>query len=389
MKFVMITHEFPPFYGGVGTYCVELAMALHKLGYCIEVWAPNYLANQDDIDRTMPFPVKRLQANGSLKIPSLLQMGRQIIRDHQQLMSRVILLPSVGAQIMMMVGRLFHVVPSYLTYNSVCIWHGSEIYKFESNKLLYIAAQMFFPYTKLLASASRFSGCNLKGSILCAVKERVITLPCACSSPAMRNGISIKPETNGRVRILTLARVHHRKGHREVIEALGKLDSETKNSIVYHIAGKSDHTDNGQYLQELIALSKKLGITLEYLGPVAPEKLAQAYANCEIYAMTSRTLKTSVEGFGITYLEAGLQSKPVIGYRTGGVAEAVKDGQTGILVDEGDIHTLSKELKKLIQDRNLRDRLGQAGRKHALTFSWENTAQKLVDHLKRQSTYHE
>ena len=387
MKFVLLTHEFPPFYGGVGTYCLELASALHRLGYFIEVWAPDYLEDQSEIDATMPFPVKRMHATGTLKIPSLLKMGKTIILEHQRLANKVLLLPSVGAQMMIMVGRMFHVIPSSLTYNAVCIWHGSEIYKFENHPLLYHSSQMFFPNIRLLASASKYSGRNIKGSILCGVKSKVITLPCACSGPALRNGISQQPDEEGRIRILTLARLHHRKGHREVIEALGKLDAQTKKKIVYQIAGKADKRDNGKYLNSLVDLSGRLRIPLEYLGPVPPDELAQTYANCEIYAMTSRTLKTSVEGFGITYLEAGLQSKPVIGYRTGGVNEAVKHEETGILVDEGDVDTLSKKLNNLIQSTELRERLGQAGREYALSFSWEATAQKLVDHLIKQPIY--
>jgi glycosyltransferase involved in cell wall biosynthesis len=90
--------------------------------------------------------------------------------------------------------------------------------------------------------------------------------------------------------------------------------------------------------------------------------------------MTSRSLPNSVEGFGIAFLEAGYHGKPVIGYRSGGEAEAVVTGATGWLVTEADVPAVADIITKLIVDPVLRKKIGEQGRQHARQFSWDRTA---------------
>jgi glycosyltransferase involved in cell wall biosynthesis len=102
--------------------------------------------------------------------------------------------------------------------------------------------------------------------------------------------------------------------------------------------------------------------------------------------MTSRTLPKSVEGFGITYLEAGFHGKPVVGYRSGGTAEAVVDGETGLLVEEGDVPALAKALQQLVTEPALRQRLGEGGRRHTGQFSWDTTARIAIEAALKKAT---
>ena len=95
--------------------------------------------------------------------------------------------------------------------------------------------------------------------------------------------------------------------------------------------------------------------------------------------MTSRSLPRSVEGFGIAYLEAGFHGKPVVGYRSGGAAEAIVDGETGLLVEEGNITALAGAFQRLVTHAALRQRLGEGGRRHATRFSWDATARIVME----------
>jgi glycosyltransferase involved in cell wall biosynthesis len=97
--------------------------------------------------------------------------------------------------------------------------------------------------------------------------------------------------------------------------------------------------------------------------------------------MASRSLPKSVEGFGIAYLEAGFHGKPVVGYRSGGASEAIVDGETGLLVNEGDLTALAAALQRLVTDLALRRKLGEAGRNHAASFSWDATARIVLSVL--------
>jgi phosphatidylinositol alpha-1,6-mannosyltransferase len=79
----------------------------------------------------------------------------------------------------------------------------------------------------------------------------------------------------------------------------------------------------------------------------------------------------SVEGFGIVYLEAAACEVPSVAGATGGVADAVVDGETGLLVDPLDEAALADALVRLLGDPALRERLGRQGRRRILEeFSW-------------------
>jgi glycosyltransferase involved in cell wall biosynthesis len=76
-------------------------------------------------------------------------------------------------------------------------------------------------------------------------------------------------------------------------------------------------------------------------------------------------------------LEAGACGLPVLAHDTGGVSDAVIDGETGLLVPPGDRQALSAALQRLLEDGELRGRLGGNGRRHARSFSWSQNAAQM------------
>ena len=108
---------------------------------------------------------------------------------------------------------------------------------------------------------------------------------------------------------------------------------------------------------------------------------AALYVACDVFVMPSRALnqRDGVEGFGIVFLEAGACAKPVVGGRSGGIADAVLDGVTGVLVNPTDIAELEGALIRLLRDPAEAQRLGMQGRKRAeaLAQSWEPTVRRI------------
>ena len=96
------------------------------------------------------------------------------------------------------------------------------------------------------------------------------------------------------------------------------------------------------------------------------------YRACDIFAMPARDIDGDYEGFGIVYLEAGLLGKAVLAGDCGGVSDAVIHGVTGLTVDGGDQKNIIATLEILLNDKKLRDKLGEQGMKrvHEL-FSWD------------------
>lgn len=180
--------------------------------------------------------------------------------------------------------------------------------------------------------------------------------------------------SNKRV-VLTLSRITERKGHDDVLRALPPV-LESFPDTVYVIAGTGGHQDR------LKALAHDLGLDdhVLFCGFVPGEELADHYNLCDLYVMASREIesKGDVEGFGITYLEAGACGKPVVACTSGGIADAVEHGVNGLLVPPGDTGSLAAAIISVLGDDDLAKRLGAAGRKRVEeTYNWRSIARQL------------
>jgi glycosyltransferase involved in cell wall biosynthesis len=87
---------------------------------------------------------------------------------------------------------------------------------------------------------------------------------------------------------------------------------------------------------------------------------------------------SSVEGWGLTVIEANACKTPVIASDVPGLRDAIKDGETGMLYPYGEIDTLAEKMIRLAQDGSLRERLGNAAYKWAGTFDWQQVALRTV-----------
>jgi phosphatidylinositol alpha-1,6-mannosyltransferase len=108
---------------------------------------------------------------------------------------------------------------------------------------------------------------------------------------------------------------------------------------------------------------------------VPAERLPSYYAAADCFVHPNRVDGSDVEGFGIVFLEAAASGLAVIGGSSGGAAEAVADGETGILVSGTDVDELCRALLALIRDPERRRAMGAVGRARAAgTFTWERAA---------------
>ncbi len=155
------------------------------------------------------------------------------------------------------------------------------------------------------------------------------------------------------------------------------LPNEQKSRLVYQLAG----VGHDSYRRQIAVTCRAGGVRCEFLGDVDDDALPGLYAGATIYAQASRTLPRSVEGFGISLLEAGFFGCPIAAFRSGGIAEAVADGKSATLVAEGDVAGLSRSISKLLDDPALRLDYGEAGRQFARQFSWAASARTFCDYL--------
>jgi glycosyltransferase involved in cell wall biosynthesis len=117
------------------------------------------------------------------------------------------------------------------------------------------------------------------------------------------------------------------------------------------------------------------------LGPIDEETKRDLLAASQLFVMPSRS-----ESFGIVYLEAWLAGLPVIGAAAGAVADVIREGEDGFLVPFGDEGVLAERIGRLLNDRDLAERLGRAGRQKVLEqFSWDHVYRRFSQVYERPS----
>ena len=174
--------------------------------------------------------------------------------------------------------------------------------------------------------------------------------------------------------ILTVARLEWHKGIDTVIKALPAVRAAHPGTR-YVVAGVGDR---GPHLEQL-ARDMGLADAVRFLGAVPDADLPALYNAADLYVGASRLHDLLAEGFGISLVEASACGLAVVGGRSGGVPDAVRDGETGILVNPDDPQAVAAGINQLLGDDDLRKRLGAAGRKAVETFyNWDRVARDLI-----------
>jgi len=237
----------------------------------------------------------------------------------------------------------------------------------------------------LLKIISQGAAMNLANSTFTANAVREIGGPTAKIGVVVpgftpHNLLPVEPEQRMRLRasfggtpvILTIGRLQQRKGQDMVIRALPEL-IERWPTIRYVIVGAAQG-GTANFEHTLRELASELGVNdhVIFVGEAVHADLASYYAACDVFIMANRLIPPGdVEGFGIVFLEAGFMGKPVIGGNSGGVPDAVQDGQTGLLVDGNTPHDIAQKLLMILDNPELASQMGKQGQQFALRMTSE------------------
>jgi len=186
------------------------------------------------------------------------------------------------------------------------------------------------------------------------------------SAVRRRYGLSDRPV------IVCVSRLVPRKGQDALIRALPAVRRRCPDAALLIVGG-------GPYGKTLRRLAGDLPVI--FTGSVPWPELPAHYAAGDVYAMPCRTRRggLDVEGFGIVFLEASATGLPVVAGDSGGSPDAVRDGETGYLVDGRDLDALADRLVKLLTDRDLARRLGAAGRAWVEErWRWDTQADRMA-----------
>jgi len=174
--------------------------------------------------------------------------------------------------------------------------------------------------------------------------------------------------------LLTVARLEWHKGIDTVIKALPAVRAAHPGAR-YAVAGVGERRP---HFERLVA-ELGLGDAVRFLGAVPDADLPALYNAADLYVGASRRHELLVEGFGISLVEASACGLAVVGGRSGGVPDAVRDGETGLLVDPDDPLAVAAGINRLLDDPELRRRFGAAGRRAVETYyNWDRVAADLI-----------
>ena len=212
-----------------------------------------------------------------------------------------------------------------------------------------------------------------------ATPDRVRVVPLGADHEFFRPGLDTR-EVRARYGLgegrwlLSVARLSRHKGIDTALQALARLRTRYPD-LHYAVVG------TGEEQAALAAEAVELGVAdrVRFLTGVPDRDLPALYNTAEVYLGVSRLMEQRVEGFGISLAEASACGIPVVAGRSGGIPAAVRDGETGVLVDAESAAAVSEALSRLLDDPTLRARLGAAGRRAVEShYNWDRVTRDLV-----------
>ena len=178
---------------------------------------------------------------------------------------------------------------------------------------------------------------------------------------------------NASPKLITISRLDGRKSHHNVMMTVKNLLPKYP-SLKYVSIGDGDEGNN------LLRLRKTLGLekSVEFIFKSTEQEKVALLEQSNIFVMPSVIYKKSVEGFGITYIEAASYGKPSIGGIYGGEGDAIKSGQTGYLCNGNDLNAIYDTLLKTLANDHYLE-LGANALEFSKDFSWEKIIKKYIN----------
>ena len=177
---------------------------------------------------------------------------------------------------------------------------------------------------------------------------------------------------NASPKLITVSRLDGRKSHNNVLMTIKNLLPKFPN-LKYWSVGDGDEGNNLLKLRKYLKLENNVELIFK---STEQEKVA-LIEQSDVFVMPSVIYKKSVEGFGITYIEAASYGKPSIGGIYGGEGDAIKSGQTGYLCNGNDLSAIYNTLIKILSNDHYKE-LGINALEFSKQFSWEKIIKKYI-----------
>jgi glycosyltransferase involved in cell wall biosynthesis len=365
----MVNSYFPPWRGGAETYVHELSKALAERGHDVTV-----LCTSDPIEPGTYYVdgvrVRRLRRLTRL-YGTPIQAG--LLGELHDCNTDIFHanFPSPYLSFTVALASFFRKIPAVLTWhNDLPPVTSAARVLIETHNRLILPAYMR-KYRQVIATSETY---RKKSPILSSLGSRVRVINNGVDCQRFRPGvdpsaIEARYGFTGRFVVLfvgALTKWHGYKGLDILLEAL-RISVKSSRNVLLLVVG------DGDLKPQYESLSHKLGVAnhVVFAGNPSDAELPEFYAASNLLALPSKDMS---EGFGLTLLEANASGRPCIASNTGGIPEIIRDGYNGRLVPPSNPEALAQGILNLAKDVKAIRRMGENGRKVALTHDWKVVA---------------
>ncbi|MDI6701689.1 glycosyltransferase family 4 protein [Methanothermobacter wolfeii] len=369
MKILTVTPYFPPRAGGVEHYSYHISKNLLSRGHDVSVitYGDKYI--EEDLEGINVLRIRnRVSLSNTPLDPGLLSSISEILRrENFDLINAHTPVPFYADMAAIASRRMK--IPFVLTYHNDVIkdsWPLRTLSSIYNRTLL----QLTLRSSDRIITPSPYV--YNESEMINEFIERTVWIPPGVDTEVYKPGKGDwkskygLPENSKIILFVgAMNRGHTHKG----VDVLLKAFSMIKDEDTYLVLAGT-----GDMIPDYKRISESLGIINRTLftGFIDEETLIDLYRASDMLVLPTLNI---AEGFGMVLIEANACGKPVIGSRVGGIKYVIKDGETGLLVPPGDPEALADAIRRLIEDPEKAEVMGQNGRKMVeKNYTWERSS---------------
>ncbi|WP_214326624.1 glycosyltransferase family 4 protein [Nonomuraea sediminis] len=332
-RVLIVTNDFPPRPGGIQSFVHGLALRTPD----VAVYAPAWQGCAE-FDRRQPYEIVRHPTSLMLPTPAVARQAARLVASHGA--DTVVF--GAAAPLGMMAPRLREAGARRI----VMLTHGHEA-SWASTPLFRDAMRRIGEHADVVTYLGEYTRARLATVI---PREKLVRLAPGVDVDLFRPGSGDRPT------VLCVSRLVPRKGQDQLIRAWPRVLAAVPDAELVLVGGGPDR----RRLERLADGTP----SIRFAGSVPADRLPGYYAAASVFAMPCRTRLRGidVEGLGIVFLEASASGLPVVAGDSGGAPDAVRHGETGLVVDGTDVEEVAAALVELLADPDRARKLGAQGR---------------------------
>ncbi len=349
--YLIVTRSFPPEVGGMQSLVWGLTKSLSK-HHMVKVFA-DYHKNQTEHDKSVSFSIERVSGIKLIQKYRKAALVNNYIKDNSNIKG-IITDHWKSLELIKTIKK------------KICLIHSKEINhkkgSFANKRIL----KAFHNADQIIANSTYTK--NLAIEIGIEQKKIVVINPGVfppqdLDKSSMEQAEKMLKDKNPR--LVTVSRLDKRKNHEKIIMALRNL-KQTFPNIIYTCIGEGEEEENIKSITQQLDLNSQV----LFLKNIPQELKNALISKSNVFVMPSIIHKSSVEGFGISYIEAGQYGIPSIGGKDGGAADAIEHNVTGIICDGNNLEDIYSSINLILKNNSYLE-FGKKAKEYSFNFHWE------------------